>query len=76
MDTIDASADDVSNLYRAVILYNLCMHFEKKFFGKEVEFLKEAHDLIAQSFLKDYFIGFVEPNKITSGICDIIISDG
>ena len=23
-----------------------------------------------------YFIGFIEPNKITSGECDIIISDG
>ena len=45
MDTIDASADDVSNLYKAVILYNLCMHFEKKFFGKEVEFIKEAHNI-------------------------------
>ena len=43
---------------------------------KGLEFLKEAHDLISQSFLKDYFIGFVEPNKITSDICDIIISDG
>ncbi len=43
---------------------------------KGLEFLKEAHDLISQSFLRDYFIGFVEPNKITSGICDIIISDG
>ena len=29
-----------------------------------------------QSFLKKYFIGFIEPNKITSGDCDIIISDG
>ena len=43
---------------------------------KGLEFLKEAHDLISHSFLKDYFIGFVEPNKITSDICDIIISDG
>ena len=43
---------------------------------KGLEFLKEAHDLISQSFLKNYFMGFVEPNKITSDICDIIISDG
>ena len=28
------------------------------------------------SFLKDYYTGFVEPNKVTSGECDIIISDG
>ena len=43
---------------------------------KGLEFLKEAHDLISNSFLKKYFIGFIEPNKITSGTCDIMISDG
>ena len=44
--------------------------------NKGYEFLKEAADLINNSFLKDNFIGFIEPNKITSGICDIMISDG
>ena len=44
--------------------------------NKGLEFLKEANDLILNSFLKDYFIGFIEPNKITSGNCDIMISDG
>ena len=44
--------------------------------NKGLEFLQEASDLISKSFLKDYFIGFIEPNKITSGDCDIIISDG
>ena len=44
--------------------------------NKGLEFLQEAADLILSSFLKDYFIGFIEPNKITSGSCDIIISDG
>ncbi len=44
--------------------------------NKGLEFLQEAADLILNSFLKDYFIGFIEPNKITSGECDIIISDG
>ena len=44
--------------------------------NKGLEFLQEAADLILSSFLKDYFIGFIEPNKITSGDCDIIISDG
>ena len=44
--------------------------------NKGLEFLQEASDLIQKSFLKDYFIGFIEPNKITSGDCDIIISDG
>ena len=44
--------------------------------NKGLEFLKEASDMINQSFLKEYFIGFVEPNKITEGICDVMISDG
>tara|TARA_B100000989_G_scaffold190860_1_gene143758 strand:- start:801 stop:1814 length:1014 start_codon:yes stop_codon:yes gene_type:complete len=44
--------------------------------NKGLEFLQEASDLILSSFLRDYFIGFVEPNKITSGDCDIIVSDG
>ena len=44
--------------------------------NKGLEFLKEASDLINDSFLKKNFIGFVEPNKITSGICDIMVSDG
>ncbi len=44
--------------------------------NKGLEFLQEAFELITKSFLKDYFIGFIEPNKITTGECDIIISDG
>ncbi len=44
--------------------------------NKGLEFLQEAADLISSSFLKDNFIGFIEPNKITSGECDILISDG
>ena len=44
--------------------------------NKGLEFLQEASDLISNSFLKKNFIGFVEPNKITSGDCDIMISDG
>ena len=44
--------------------------------NKGLEFLQEASDLILSSFLKEYFVGFIEPNKITSGNCDIIISDG
>tara|TARA_B100000927_G_C16462500_1_gene468429 strand:- start:809 stop:1825 length:1017 start_codon:yes stop_codon:yes gene_type:complete len=44
--------------------------------NKGLEFLQEAADLILSSFLRDYFIGFIEPNKVTSGDCDIIISDG
>ena len=44
--------------------------------NKGHEFLKEASEMINNSFLKKYFIGFIEPNKITDGICDIMISDG
>ncbi len=44
--------------------------------NKGLEFLQEAHDLISSSFLKKDFLGFIEPNKITLGICDIILSDG
>lgn len=44
--------------------------------NKGLEFLQDASDLISKSFLNEYFIGFIEPNKITSGDCDIIVSDG
>ena len=44
--------------------------------NKGLEFLQEAHDLISNSFLNKFFIGFIEPNKITDGDCDIIVSDG
>jgi len=44
--------------------------------NKGLEFLREASELIQSSFLKDYFLGFIEPNKIASSECDIMISDG
>ena len=44
--------------------------------NKGLEFLQDAHDLISSTFLKKNFLGFIEPNKITHGICDIILSDG
>ena len=44
--------------------------------NKGLEFLQEAYDLISNSNLKNNFIGFIEPNKITNGVCDIILSDG
>ncbi len=44
--------------------------------NKGLEFLQDAHDLISKSFLKDNFVGFVEPNHITSGKYDILLSDG
>jgi len=44
--------------------------------NKGLEFLQEGANLIASSFLNKNFIGFIEPNRITSGDCDIILSDG
>ncbi len=44
--------------------------------NKGLEFLQEAHEILSNSFLKNNFVGFIEPNKITSGDCDIILSDG
>ncbi len=44
--------------------------------NKGLEFLQDGADMISSSFLKKYFVGFIEPNKITSGDCNIIISDG
>ena len=44
--------------------------------NKGLEFLQEAHDMLSSSSLKDNFLGFLEPNKITNGNCDIILSDG
>ena len=44
--------------------------------NKGKDYLQEAMNLIDNSFLKKYFIGFVEPNKITSGNCDVMVSDG
>ena len=44
--------------------------------NKGLEFLQEGADLISNSFLSKNFVGFIEPNKITSGECDILISDG
>ncbi len=44
--------------------------------NKGKDYLQEAMDLINNSFLKKNFIGFIEPNKITSGDCDIMITDG
>ena len=44
--------------------------------NKGKEYLQEAMELINKSFLKKYFIGFIEPNKMTTGDCDIMITDG
>jgi len=44
--------------------------------NKGLDLLQEASELISLSHLKDFYRGFIEPNKITSGQCDIMISDG
>ena len=44
--------------------------------GKGKEYLQEAYNLIKKSFLKNNFIGYIEPDQITSGIADVIVTDG
>ena len=44
--------------------------------NKGTEILQEASLIIKQSSLGENFLGFVEPNVITSGLCDILICDG
>jgi len=44
-ETINASLEDVRNLYVVSILDKITWHFEKKLFGKEKEFQKEASDV-------------------------------
>ena len=44
--------------------------------GKGKEYLQNAFNLISKSFLKSDFIGFIEPDKITSGSADVIVTDG
>ena len=44
--------------------------------GKGKEYLHEAYNLINKSFLKNNFIGYIEPDHITSGIADVIVTDG
>jgi glycerol-3-phosphate acyltransferase PlsX len=44
--------------------------------NKGLEFLQEANEILSNSFLKNNFVGFIEPNNITTGDCDIILSDG
>ena len=44
--------------------------------GKGKDFLQEASILINNSFLKNNFIGYIEPDQITSGKADVIVTDG
>ena len=44
--------------------------------GKGKGYLQEAFNLIDKSFLKNNFIGYIEPDQITSGKADVIVTDG
>lgn len=44
--------------------------------GKGKNYLQEASNLISNSFLKNDFIGYIEPDQITTGIADVIVTDG
>ena len=44
--------------------------------GKGKEYLQDAFNLIDKSFLKNDFIGYIEPDQITSGKADVIVTDG
>jgi|TARA_B100001964_G_scaffold63492_1_gene72342 glycerol-3-phosphate acyltransferase PlsX len=44
--------------------------------GKGKEYLQEAFKLVSKSFLKNNFIGYIEPNQITLGKADVIVTDG
>ena len=44
--------------------------------GKGKEYLQEAYNLISNSYLNEDFIGFIEPDQITSGKADVIVTDG
>lgn len=44
--------------------------------GKGKGYLQEAFNLIDNSFLKNDFIGYIEPDQITSGKADVIVTDG
>lgn len=38
--------------------------------------IRDASDMISESFLKDQFIGFVEPEDILMGRTDVVVTDG
>jgi len=44
--------------------------------GKGKEYLQEAYNLINNSFLSNDFIGYIEPDQITMGKADVIVTDG
>ena len=51
LESINATREDIENLYVVAILDKVTYHFEKKVFGKEKEFQKEASE-VRQKHLK------------------------
>jgi len=51
LESINATREDIENLYVVAILDKVTFHFEKKVFGKEKEFQKEASE-VRQKHLK------------------------
>lgn len=45
LETINATKEDANKLLKVMLIYNLTMHFNKKLFGKEEDFCKEAHEV-------------------------------
>ena len=45
LESINATREDIENLYVVAILDKVTIHFEKKVFGKEEEFRKQAVEL-------------------------------
>ena len=45
LESINATKEDIRNLYVVTILDRVIGHFQKKLFGKEEEFQNEAHEV-------------------------------
>lgn len=67
-ETINSTEEDVLKLYKVIIIYNLTMHFQKKMFGKEEDFCKEAHE-VHQKTIKS-IKGFYSFNNRDKGQID------
>ena len=62
LETINASKDDTKKLFKVILIYNLTMHFNKKMFGKEEDFCKEAHE-VHQKTIKSIKCSYGFTNK-------------
>jgi len=77
-ETINATLEDIQNLYVVAILDKIKLHFEKKLFDKEKEFQKEASE-VRQKHLESVKCDFfwdsnIDPNvKTIDGITVALI---